>query len=238
MALGASKDASSSASAAASKRPESAPVGDDAIVPDEPPRALRVGDRVRVVLPEGRTNPAHGWGSVTLQSVGTIRSIDGATRASVDFPGDRGWAAALNELQLADDAADPSDASAAADKAPAESTLTASEQLIDAAMRAEIYTDVEKGYTFGHKTRLGTTVVLLPDRRACQPFGFFAGDIGTLQGYELGKMHRTWALETSLAHINSMCPCVFVFAPFCSSNSRWTSYGRRFILWKNLVFPS
>jgi hypothetical protein len=130
-----------------------------------------------VVLPEGATRPAHGWGSVTLQSVGTVRSIDGAG-GRVDFPGNSGWNAAMNELQLVDDATDPSAAiaSATAEPAPAESTLTASERLIDALRRAEIYAD--SASVAPVKMRTGQTALVDASRRACQPFGFFAGDIG------------------------------------------------------------
>jgi hypothetical protein len=185
-----SKDASTTAAAAAAaaaasavKRPaESAPIGDDAIVADEPPRPIRVGDRVRVVLPEGVTRPAHGWGSVTLQSVGTVRSIDGAG-ARVDFPGNSGWNAAMNELQLADDVADPS-ASAIAEQAPAESTLTANERLIDALRRAEIHADSAAVALVELRGRRSALVDA--SRRACQPFGVFAGDIGASPTTKIG----------------------------------------------------
>jgi hypothetical protein len=64
------------------------------------PLPLRVGARVRVVLPAGRDQPAYRWGShVNAESIGTLRSLSG-TEARVDFPGVRGWMALASELQV------------------------------------------------------------------------------------------------------------------------------------------
>jgi hypothetical protein len=54
---------------------------------------LRVGDRVRVALPAGQTQPRYKWGShVNAESIGTLRSLSGI-EARVDFPGAPGWMA-------------------------------------------------------------------------------------------------------------------------------------------------
>ncbi len=71
------------------------------------PLPLRVGARVRVVLPAGRDQPAYRWGShVNAQSIGTLRSLSG-TEARVDFPGAPGWMALASELQVVAADAEP-----------------------------------------------------------------------------------------------------------------------------------
>jgi hypothetical protein len=73
---------------------------------------LRVGARVRVVLPAGRDQPAYRWGShVNAQSIGTLRSLNGS-EARVDFPGAPGWMALASELQVAAEDAEPVGAAA------------------------------------------------------------------------------------------------------------------------------
>ncbi len=79
------------------------------------PLPLRVGARVRVVLPAGQTEPRYHWGShVNAQSIGTVRSMSGSD-ARVDFPGASGWMALASELQVIDDADAAPMAAAASD---------------------------------------------------------------------------------------------------------------------------
>ncbi len=86
----------------------------DAIVGAEAQRPIRVGDEVRVVLPEGRTSPSAGWGSATADSVGVIVRIEGNS-VRVDFPEQHGWNGSLDEMGLV--SSDGDDATQAAAEA-------------------------------------------------------------------------------------------------------------------------
>jgi hypothetical protein len=76
-----------------------AALGDAIIGAEAQQRPIRVGDEVRVVLPEGRTSPSSGWGSANADSVGVIVRIDG-TSVRVDFPEQSGWNGSLDEMAL------------------------------------------------------------------------------------------------------------------------------------------
>jgi hypothetical protein len=45
------------------------------------------------------SSPRYGWGSVTHSSTGTVVGLSGNT-ATVDFPEQSGWAAAVSELDV------------------------------------------------------------------------------------------------------------------------------------------
>lgn len=56
---------------------------------------LKVGDRVRVK--KSVKSPAHGWGSVSHSSVGTLTSVSGDS-CEIDFPEQSGWDGKLSEM--------------------------------------------------------------------------------------------------------------------------------------------
>ncbi len=75
---------------------------------------LRAGDRVRVALPAGQTQPRYKWGShVNAESIGTVRRIDVDGDVIVSFGADAPtWRAVADELHVV--ATDGSSSSASA----------------------------------------------------------------------------------------------------------------------------
>lgn len=65
---------------------------------------FQVGDKVRVVLPDGQTEPSFGWGGVSPDDIGYISSntseyVKDTLCYRVDFPTQKYWLALVSELQ-------------------------------------------------------------------------------------------------------------------------------------------
>ncbi|XP_060772261.1 probable E3 ubiquitin-protein ligase MID2 isoform X2 [Neoarius graeffei] len=60
-------------------------------------REFKVGDRVRVK--PSVNSPRHGWGGVTHECVGVVKSLDGETIA-VDFPKQPRWRGVISEMEI------------------------------------------------------------------------------------------------------------------------------------------
>lgn len=62
---------------------------------------LKVGDKVKLVIPEG-SRPEYGWGDVSNGEIGEVVRVYGSS-SDVDFPSQSGWTGANHEFELLDD---------------------------------------------------------------------------------------------------------------------------------------
>ncbi|KAA0163184.1 hypothetical protein FNF28_04409 [Cafeteria roenbergensis] len=61
--------------------------------------AFSIGARVRVK--RSVSSPKYGWGSVSVNDVGTVKSVESDSRMRVDFPGkNSNWLADPSEMEL------------------------------------------------------------------------------------------------------------------------------------------